>query len=167
MRRRSVSGNTSPNAGFLLVPAESGSSTEVSPRFHYAQAQCFQALFENTVQCGILVPQDRAVRMKLTCPGVSQPRPPISMLMTAGFGSSRKTMSLKLMEVIIEIGGVGGESVQEVVWIHSLARCVLLLWIEAGKGIWIQQGFGRLIRRPLQYAIGRGPTPLHVHEVLL
>ena len=42
MRRRSVSGNTSPNAGFLLVRAESRSSTKVSPRFHYAQAQCFQ-----------------------------------------------------------------------------------------------------------------------------
>ena len=54
MRRRSVSGNTSPNAGFLLVRAESRSSTKVSPRFHYAQAQCFQSLFENTVQCGIL-----------------------------------------------------------------------------------------------------------------
>ena len=36
MRRRSVSGNTSPNAGFLLVRAESRSSTKVSPRFHYA-----------------------------------------------------------------------------------------------------------------------------------
>ena len=71
MRRRSVSGNTSPNAGFLLVRAESRSSTKVSPRFHYAQAQCFQSLFENTVQCGILVPQEGAVRMKLTCPGVS------------------------------------------------------------------------------------------------
>ena len=85
MRRRSVSGNTSPNAGFLLVRAESRSSTKVSPRFHYAQAQCFQSLFENTVQCGILVPQEGAVRMKLTCPGVSQPRPPISMLLTADF----------------------------------------------------------------------------------
>ena len=41
MRRRSVLGNTSPNAGFLFVRAESGSSTKVSPRFHYAQAQCF------------------------------------------------------------------------------------------------------------------------------
>ena len=52
MRRRGVSGNRPPNAGFLLVRAESGSSTEVSPRFHCAQAQCFQAFFENTVQCG-------------------------------------------------------------------------------------------------------------------
>ena len=43
MRRRSVSGNMSPNAGFLLVRAESGSSTEVSPRFHYAQAFFFPA----------------------------------------------------------------------------------------------------------------------------
>ena len=50
MRRRSVSGNMSPNAGFLLVRAESGSSTKVSPRFHYAQAEGFQSLFENTVQ---------------------------------------------------------------------------------------------------------------------
>ena len=107
MRRRSVSGNTSPNAGFLLVRAESGSSTEVSPRFHYAQAQCFQAFFENTVQCGTLVLQDRAVRMKLTCPGVSQPRPPISMLLTAGFGSSRKTMSLKFQTSSLKLGGWG------------------------------------------------------------
>ena len=105
MRRRSVSGNTSPNAGFLLVRAESGSSTEVSPRFHYAQAQCFQAFFENTVQCGTLLLQDRAVRMKLTCPGVSQPRPPISMLLTAGFGSSRKTMSLKFQTSSLKLGG--------------------------------------------------------------
>ena len=100
----SVSGNTSPNAGFLLVRAESGSSTEVSPRFHYAQAQCFQALFENMVQCGILVSQDRAVRMTLTCPGVSQPRPPISMLLTAGFGSFRKTMSLKPKKSSLKLG---------------------------------------------------------------
>ena len=50
MRRRSVLGNTSPNAGFVLVRAESGSSTKVSPRFHYAQAQCFQSLFESTGQ---------------------------------------------------------------------------------------------------------------------
>ena len=35
---------------FPLVRAESGSSTKVSPRFHYAQAQGFQSLFENTVQ---------------------------------------------------------------------------------------------------------------------
>ena len=48
--RRSVSGNTSPNAGFVLVRAESGSSTKVSPRFHYAQAQYFQSLFESTGQ---------------------------------------------------------------------------------------------------------------------
>ena len=41
MGRRSVSGNTSPNAGFLLVRSESGSSTKVSPKFHYAQARCF------------------------------------------------------------------------------------------------------------------------------
>ena len=100
-------GNTSPNAGFLLVRAESGSSTEVSPRFHYAQAQCFQALFENTVQCGILVPQDRAVRMKLTCSGVSQSRSLISMLLTAGFGSSSKTMSLKLKKSSLNLGGGG------------------------------------------------------------
>ena len=107
MRRRSVSGNTFPNAGFLLVRAESGSSTEVSPRFHYAQAQCFQSFFENTVQCGTLVLQDRAVQMKLTCPGVSQPRPPISMLLTAGFGSSRKTMSLKFQTSSLKLGGGG------------------------------------------------------------
>ena len=107
MRRRSVSGNMSPNAGFLLVRAESGSSTEVSPRFHYAQAQCFQAFFENTVQCGTLLLQDRVVRMKLTCPGVSQPRPPISMLLTAGFGSSRKTMSLKFQTSSLKLGGWG------------------------------------------------------------
>ena len=107
MRRRGVSGNMSPNAGFLLVRAESGSSTEVSPRFHYAQAQCFQAFFENTVQCGTLLLQDRVVRMKLTCPGVSQPRPPISMLLTAGFGSSRKTMSLKFQTSSLKLGGWG------------------------------------------------------------
>ena len=41
MRRCSVSRNASPNAGFLLVRAESGSSTKVSPKFHYAQARCF------------------------------------------------------------------------------------------------------------------------------
>ena len=116
MRRRSVSGNTSPNAGFLLVRSESGSSTKVSPRFHYAQAQCFQSLFENTVQCGILMPQEGAVQMKLTCPGVSQPRPPISMLLTAEFGSLKlKKSSLKLREW----GGVSG---QEVVSIYLLAR---------------------------------------------
>ena len=51
MRRRNVSGNTSPNAGFLLVRAESGSSTEVSPRFHCAQAQCFQALRKHGPMC--------------------------------------------------------------------------------------------------------------------
>ena len=106
MRRRSVSGNTSPNAGFLLVRAESRSSTKVSPRFHYAQAQCFQSLFENTVQCGILVPQEGAVRMKLTCPGVSQPRPPISMLLTADF-KLQKDHVFEIEEVIIEIGGWG------------------------------------------------------------
>ena len=41
MGRRSVLGNRSPNAGFLLVRSESGSSTKVSPKFHYAQARCF------------------------------------------------------------------------------------------------------------------------------
>ena len=106
MCRRSVSGNTSPNAGFLLVRSESGRSTKVAPRFHYAQAQCFQSLFENTVQCGILVPQEGAVQMKLTCLVVSQPWPPISMLLTAEFGSLKlKKSSLKLREW----GGVSGQ----------------------------------------------------------
>ena len=41
MGRRGVSGNRSPNAGFLLVRSESGSSTKVSPKFHCAQARCF------------------------------------------------------------------------------------------------------------------------------
>ena len=41
MGRRSVLGNRSPNGGFLLVRSESGSSTKVSPKFHYAQARCF------------------------------------------------------------------------------------------------------------------------------
>ena len=113
MRRRSVSGNTSPNAGFLLVRAESRSSTKVSPRFHYVQAQC---------QCGILVPQEGAVRMKLTCPGVSQPRPPISMLLTAEFGS------LKLNKSSLKLGEWGGVSGHEVVWIHSLARSSVFEW---------------------------------------
>ena len=81
MSRRSVSGNTSPNAGLLLVRAES-SSTEVSPRFHCAQALCFQAFFENTVQCGTLLLQDRAVRMKLTCPVFLSPGPEFLMLLT-------------------------------------------------------------------------------------
>ena len=111
MLRRSVSGNTSPNAGFLLVRAESGSSTEVSPRFHYAQAQCFQALFENTVQCGILVPQDRAVRMKLTCPGVSRPPSPNFNVVDSGVWQLQKDHVFEIEEAIIEIGGVGGESV--------------------------------------------------------
>ena len=41
MGRRSILGNRSLNAGFLLVRSESGSSTKVSPKFHYAQARCF------------------------------------------------------------------------------------------------------------------------------
>ena len=45
MGRRSVSGNRSPNAGFLLVRSESGSSAKVSPKFHYAQAMCPGLMF--------------------------------------------------------------------------------------------------------------------------
>ena len=41
-----------------------------------------------------------------TCPGVSQSCPPISMLLTAGFGSSRK-MSLKLKKSSLKLGGGG------------------------------------------------------------
>ena len=41
MGRRAVLGNRSPNAGFLLVRPESGNSTKVSPKFHYAQTRCF------------------------------------------------------------------------------------------------------------------------------
>ena len=76
--------------------------------------------------------------------------PPNFNVVDSGVWQLQEDHVFEIEEVIIEIGGVGGESVQEVVWIHSLARCVLILWIEAGKGIWIQQGFGRLIRRPLQ-----------------
>ena len=42
--------------------------------------------------------------MTLTCPGVSQPRPSISMLLTAGFGSFRKTMSLKPKKLSLKLG---------------------------------------------------------------
>ena len=129
MRRHSVSGNTSPNAGFLFVGAESRSSTKVSPRFHYAQAQCFQSLFENTVQCGILVPQEGAVRMKLTCPGVSQPPPPNFNVVDSGVGS------LKLKKSSLKLGEWGGVSGQEAIWIHSLARTSAFEWrLEKASG---------------------------------
>ena len=80
MRRHGVLENTSANAGFLLARAESGSSTKVSPRFHYAPGQCFKALFENTVQYGILVPQDGANKANLSRCFLAPP--PISMLLT-------------------------------------------------------------------------------------
>ena len=107
MRRRSVSGNTSPNAGFLLVRAESGSSTEVSPRFHYAQAQCFQAFFENTVQCGIWHPgasrQGGANEAYLSrC--FSAP-PPNFNVVDSGVWQLQKDHVFEIPDVIIEIGG--------------------------------------------------------------
>ena len=90
--------------------------------------------------------------------------PPNFNVVDSGVWQLQKDHVFEIPEVNIEIGGVGGESAQEVVWIHSLARCVFLLWMEVGKGIWIQQGFGRLIRRPLQYAIWR--RFLHLNEYL-
>ena len=68
-----------------------------------------------------------------SCSGVSRVRSPISMLLTAGFGSSRKTMSLKLKKSLLKIGRVGGKSAQEVVWIHPCAlrfACVNNLKLE-------------------------------------
>ena len=41
MLQRNVLENRSPNADFLLVRSESGSSTKVSLKFYYAQARCF------------------------------------------------------------------------------------------------------------------------------
>ena len=67
--------------------------------------------------------------MKLTCPGVSQPRAPISMLLTAEFGS------LKLKKSSLTLGEWGGVSGQEVVWIHSLARSSVFEWrLEKASG---------------------------------
>ena len=41
----------------------------------------------------------------------------------------------EIEEVIIEIGGVGGVSGQEVVWIHSLARSSVFEWrLEKASG---------------------------------
>ena len=83
--------------------------------------------------------------------GVSQPRPPISMLLTAGFRSSRKTMFLKLNKSSLKLGGGGRVCPRS--WfrfIHLCAASYFCEYLKAGNGVWIHQGFGRLIRRPLQ-----------------
>ena len=84
------------------------SFTEVSPRFHYAQARCFGKHVSKRrfpIGTGRKRQFDRGfTEVSL---GVSQPRPPISMLLTAGFGSSRKTMSLKSQTSSLKLGGGG------------------------------------------------------------
>ena len=53
--------------------------------------------------------------------------PPNFNVVDSGVWQLQKDHVFEIPDVIVEIGGVGGESAQEVVWIHSLARCVFLL----------------------------------------
>ena len=95
MGRRSVLGNRSPNAGFLLVRSESGSSTKVSPKFHYAQARCFATALLRTrdfqgkpANPANSTPSDVTCLCTTTAPSPPQPgtdhdlkvaKPPLSM----------------------------------------------------------------------------------------
>ena len=95
MGRRSVLGNRSPNAGFLLVRSESGSSTKVSPKFHYAQARCFATALLRTrdfqgkpANTANSTPSDVTCLCTTTAPSPPQPgtdhdlkvaKPPLSM----------------------------------------------------------------------------------------
>ena len=70
-----------------------------------------------------------AVRMKLTCPGVSQAPPPNFNVVDSGVGS------LKLKKSSLKLGEWGGVSGQEVIWIHSLARTSAFEWrLEKASG---------------------------------
>ena len=87
----------------------------------------------------------------LTCPGVSQPRPPNFNVVDSGLWKLQKDHVFEIEKVIIEIGGRGASLPKKLRgFIHLRAAPSYFLVIKAGKGIWIQQGCGRLIRRPLQ-----------------
>ena len=154
------------------------SFTEVSPRFHYAQAQCFgkhvskrrfpigtgrkpqfhQSFTEVSLWAGAVFSIPLWEHGPMWHPGAARGGGANEAYLSRCFAAPAPNFNVvdsgvwkfEIEQVIIEIGGVGGR-VRPQSCLDSFTCAQLRLWMEARKGVWIQQGFGRLIRRPLQY----------------